>query len=245
MHGESDFGTNMTNVVPFGIGTADMKHPALAQIEAYWEALRGDRLTPLRSEVDPRGIDRALEHAFILERIAPGVARFRLAGMHLNDLMGMEVRGMPVTAFIAPKARDQISDALEHVFEAPARARIRLTGSAPVGASKAEAEMVLLPLRSDLGDISRALGCLVSERITGKPPHRFGIASVDLERLSDSDVEVPEYRQAASDEPAPAMQERQAPFASPHPAKNDAAKDTAGDGPDGARHLRLVHNRDD
>ncbi|MEV8467408.1 PAS domain-containing protein [Fluviibacterium sp. DFM31] len=222
-----------------------MKHPALAQIEAYWEALRGDRITPLRSEVDPRGIDRALEHAFILERIAPGVARFRLAGMHLNDLMGMEVRGMPVTSFIAPKARDQISDALEHVFEAPARARIRLTGSAPFGASKAEAEMVLLPLRSDLGDISRALGCLVSHGISGKPPHRFGITSVDLDRLSDDEPRTQDYRQTARDEPAPALEERQAPYAAPRPVTAKGTREQADDNADGARHLRLVHNRED
>ena len=63
------------------------------------------RAVPMRSDVDPRGIERSLEHAFILERIAPQMARFRLAGMHLTDLMGMEVRGMPTTALFAPAAR--------------------------------------------------------------------------------------------------------------------------------------------
>ena len=55
---------------------------------------------PRRAEIDPRGIENALEYAFILERIAPGMARIRLAGIHLSDLMGMEVRGMPLTSFI-------------------------------------------------------------------------------------------------------------------------------------------------
>ena len=73
----------------------------IAEVEAYWEALRGSRLMPTRAEIDPRGIEQALEYAFIVERIAPGIARLRIAGSHLNELMGMEVRGMPLTAFIA------------------------------------------------------------------------------------------------------------------------------------------------
>ena len=53
--------------------TAD--HPALAQLRAYWEGLRAEGDLPTRAQIDPRGIERALEYAFIAERIAPGVAR--------------------------------------------------------------------------------------------------------------------------------------------------------------------------
>jgi hypothetical protein len=52
----------------------EIGYTAIAQVEAYWNALRGDKLLPKRSEIDPRGIERALENAFILERIAPGCA---------------------------------------------------------------------------------------------------------------------------------------------------------------------------
>ena len=54
---------------------AAMVYNPIAEVEAYWEALRGVRMMPLRSEIDPRGIERALDHTFILERIAPGLAR--------------------------------------------------------------------------------------------------------------------------------------------------------------------------
>ena len=60
---------------------------------------------PLRSEIDPRGLKGALEYCFVLERIAPGLARLRVAGSHLGDLMGMEVRGMPITAFYDENGR--------------------------------------------------------------------------------------------------------------------------------------------
>lgn len=164
-----------------------MKHAALSQIEAYWEGLRNGRNVPLRSEIDPRGIDRALEYAFIVERIAPAIARFRLAGMHLNDLMGMEVRGMPVTAFFGPDMRSQITDALEHVFEGPAKAHLELKSKGSFGRPALSGALVFLPLKSDLGDISRAVGCLVSDGKPGRTPRRFEIESLKIETLSGDD----------------------------------------------------------
>lgn len=161
-------------VIDFGKRVVAMKHPALSQVEAYWEGLRGARIAPLRSEVDPRGIDRALEHAFVLERIAPGLARFRLAGMHLNELMGMEVRGMPLTSFFTAEARQTVTEALGHVFEQPAKVEFDLKGER--GSGELPGQMILLPLRSDLGDISRALGCLVTHGQIRRCPLRFDIA---------------------------------------------------------------------
>ncbi|MEM1360171.1 MAG: PAS domain-containing protein [Pseudomonadota bacterium] len=178
-----------------------MQHPTLSTVEAYWEALREGRLVPRRADVDPRGIDRALENAFILERIAPGMARFRLAGMHLNDLLGMEVRGMPLTSFFTPDARRQVSDALEHVFEEPASARFQLIAERSIGKPAMEAELILLPLKSDLGDVSRALGCLVSTGEIGRTPRRFDVAEVKVTPLlTQSD-------QAAPIEPEPSKTE--------------------------------------
>jgi hypothetical protein len=187
-----------------------MQHPALAQIEGYWEGLRRGRPVPLRAEVDPRGIDLALEYAFILERIAPGVARFRLAGMHLNDLMGMEVRGMPLTAFFNPEARRQVTDALEHLFEEPAKIRFHMTAETSGGRPELAGSLILLPLKSDLGDISRALGCLVTEGAAGRTPRRFGLERVDVKPLLES-----------------AMQEEKPPVARPTPEPAGLAEDPA------------------
>ncbi|MEL6103664.1 MAG: PAS domain-containing protein, partial [Pseudomonadota bacterium] len=112
----------------------DTGFTAIAQIEGYWDALRGARLMPKRSEIDPRGIESALEFTFVLERIAPGMARLRIAGSHLSDLMGMEVRGMPLTSFVSPGSRRQLSDAMEEVFQRPAVCELRL--SAETGRDK-------------------------------------------------------------------------------------------------------------
>lgn len=157
-----------------------MTFPAITEVRAYWEGLRNGRQVPLRSEIDPRGIERALEHAFILERVAPKVARFRLAGMHLTDLMGMEVRGMPTTSFFTPAAREAARDALEQVFAGPAVAELTLTAETCLGKPALAARMLILPLQSDLGDISRALGCLVADGHIGRAPRRFEIAGASV-----------------------------------------------------------------
>ncbi len=160
-----------------------MRFPAIGQVTAYWEALRAGRAVPLRSEVDPRGIELALESAFILERVAPQVARFRLAGTALSDLMGMEVRGMPITAFFTTAAREDAGRRIEAVFQGPETAEFTLHAEAAPGKPALDARLVLLPLRSDLGDITRALGCLVADGPIGRAPRRFDLSEARMTKV--------------------------------------------------------------
>jgi hypothetical protein len=173
------------NVVVMTDFQKDQRFSAIQQIAAYWEALRGNRLMPTRSEIDPRGIEQSLEYAFVLERVAPGIARFRIAGSHLSDLMGMEVRGMPITSFFTPAGRDALNITLEEVFERPAVADIMLIGERGVGRPPLEARILLLPMKSDLGDVSRIFGCLVAKGEIGRHPRRFDIVSTNMRVLSN------------------------------------------------------------
>tara|TARA_R110002049_G_scaffold23545_7_gene83545 strand:- start:34481 stop:35188 length:708 start_codon:yes stop_codon:yes gene_type:complete len=174
------FTQNAQNVVSMSDYQPDTGYAAVAQIEAYWEALRGNRLMPKRSEIDPRGIELALEYAFILERISPGVARMRIAGSHLRDLMGMEVRGMPVTTFFVPEARRAVAATVESLFQLPGQCTMHLSAQSGQGRPPLEARMLILPLKSDLGDVSRALGCIVSRGDIGHSPRRFSVTRQDL-----------------------------------------------------------------
>lgn len=106
-------------------------HRAVQIVHRYWEALRHGRQMPLRSEIDPRGLEGALEYAFILERVAPQVARFRLAGQHISALAGAEVRGMPVTTLFTAAARDEAARAIEAVFKGPEMIEIALAADRP------------------------------------------------------------------------------------------------------------------
>lgn len=154
-------------------------HPAriMADMRAYWDSLRKGRAVPARSDIQPQGIHRALDHAFILERIAPGAARFRLAGQHLIDLMGMEVRGMAFCSLANPGSRGRWSDVLESVFRAPQIAEMTLHAKAEYARPELTARLLLLPLASDLGDVTRALGCIIADGQIGVAPRRFDLVS--------------------------------------------------------------------
>lgn len=203
----------------------------LAQVEAYWDALRVSGSLPKRSQIDPRGIETALEYAFILERVASGVARMRLAGSHLHDLMGMEVRGMPLAALFEATAGHRVGTILEEVFQTPATAEIRMCRANPCITARGDARMILLPLRSDLGDVSRALGCLVCPSDGVPQGRRFTLEDVQIRPVDSTEPTHP-----AADRPA-----RQAPgFAEPK-SPFDAGKKAK----DRPPYLRLVKTDDD
>ena len=181
---QDDYGRD--TVVPFAQTRSCLRFQSISVVRAYWEALRAGRDVPYRSEIDPRGIETALEHTFVLERIAPRIARFRLAGVHLCDLMGMEVRGMPITAFFAPAARAEVEEVLARVFEGPETAELSLEGEVSQGRPHIEAKLLLLPMKSDLGDVSRALGCLVASGPVGRTPRRFQITAARVRSTRDA-----------------------------------------------------------
>lgn len=145
------------------------------RIEGYWNKIRGNRLVPSRCEIDPRGLEGVLGHAFILERITGGLARFRIAGSHLNDITGLDLRQMPLSAFFLPGCREHLSDALSAVFDEPSVVRLSVSSPSGFGREPLEGEMILLPLRSDLGDVDRVLGGLIFGGRIGRTPRRIEI----------------------------------------------------------------------
>lgn len=216
-----------------------MTFPAVAQVDAYWEGLRQGRPMPARAEVDPRGLEMALEYAFILEQIAPGLGRLRVAGMHLSDLLGMEVRGMPISAFFLPEARNRLSEILRDVAQSPMVADLTLKSDRGIGQSPLCARLFLAPLSTGPDTAPRLLGCLQSEGDIGRTPRRFSIESVQSRRII-----------ATKTEPEPvARQKREAPepypgFAEPAPAFA-AAPTQKVTGKTKHPHLRLVTSRPD
>lgn len=160
---------------------------AIAEMRAYWDSLRCGRRVPLRSEIDPREIAGALEFGFILERLQPGAVRFRLAGMHLCDLMGMEVRGMPLRAFISPSSRAAFSASLERVFTTPEIHEYHLVSEDGIGA-ELTGRLLVLPLKSDNGDVDRAIGCLITDGVVGLAPRRFRVAETRVTSLDTGEI---------------------------------------------------------
>lgn len=150
-------------------------YPAIAQLEAYWSGLCHGPIIPSRADIDPRALEQVLEFAFILERIAPGVGRFRLAGNHLNDLMGQEVRGMPATAIFEPESRAEVGRLIEGTCAHPSCQMVRLRCAAGLGRPALFGAMFLAPLFDDQGLITRIVGCLQSQGEIRRQPRRFAL----------------------------------------------------------------------
>lgn len=165
----------------FGRGTTQNDPSATAQLRMvrdYWESLRTNGALPRRDQIDPRGMVSALDKVFLIERIAKGQARFRLAGMHLSDILGMDLRGMPLSALFEPDARARIAAELEQAFDIPAVMEISLEADGRIGSPPLSAQMLLLPITDGAGAPGLALGCLVSHGRLGRAPRRFKVRGI-------------------------------------------------------------------
>lgn len=132
----------------------------LAQTERYWRSQVASGLVPKRSDIDPSGVTAALPNMMIFERIAPGMARVRLAGQKLTEVFGMDVRGMPASILVSPDNREALGAQIEAVFAGPAIVEVPLTMARGWGRKPAQARLLLLPLRDHFGDITRAMAVL-------------------------------------------------------------------------------------
>ncbi len=208
---------------------------ALAQVRAYWEALRQGGDLPFRSDINPRGIEHVLSSTFLIERVSPGMARFRIAGMDYSDLMGMDVRGLPLSAVFVPEARAALASKLEQVFHSPAIMDMTLEAGGGLLKPALGARMLVLPVRDAAGQTKLALGCMVLTGKIGRSPRRFAISNTLVSPLHNPvTVRAPKVTGFAprviSNEQAPAFAEAKTGFATKVAAK------AAGK----PNHLRLV-----
>jgi len=128
-----------------------------------------------------------LDRAFVLERRRSELARFLVAGSQLCTAMGMDLRGMPMISLFDPSERRRCSDWLDHILSQPATGEMTLTA----GDAVVQARMLVLPLRSDMGQIDRMLGCLelTSNAIEHPGLYRIGdLATTQIPRPPRADV---------------------------------------------------------
>lgn len=149
----------------------------------YWDSLRVGNALPARSDLDPRMIQSALVNAFILDRARPGAVRIRVAGGHMNALMGMEVRGMPIRAYFDLLERRRLMELVETVFTAPALLELDLASNNRSGPTL-EGKMLILPMHDTAGEVTKALGCLVTHGDIGTAPRRFHIRRDAVTKLA-------------------------------------------------------------
>jgi len=178
------------------------RRPRLSEeFEAFaedWISKRGAGTLPLMSDIDFNDLEPFRDCAFIGERIAPGLARIRLAGGQLDALLGRDTRGLPLSALMAKPSRYDLTDLLVEVFDRPAILQAGLVSRTAANRPSLSVELVLLPLLSDLGDVSRLLGCVICRGTIGQAPRRF-----EFEDVTTSPIQADTRNQQSDDTAQP------------------------------------------
>ena len=173
----------------------------LAEVRAYWEGLRRDGGIPGRADLDPRGLSNTLERVFIAERIGTGLVQIRIAGSVLNEVAGMDARGLPLSCLFVPEGRAGLASVVDRVFNDPIAAELHLQSDAATGRPALQGRLLLLPLLGSDGARTLVLGCLGLQGQIGRHPRRFTILRTVQERLL---AQIP----VSDDLPAPAERPR-------------------------------------
>ena len=156
-------------------GRQAFDHPVLSTLEDYWRSLRDADTIPARTSLDPAQIEQILPYTFILQRVAYGTARFRVAGQRIQDLLRLDPRGMPFTTLFREDVQDDVRMLAEGAFTDPAIVGLPLYAPAQLIRPCAEATMLLLPLNDRTGETTRLLGALVCDGNPSTKPRRFEI----------------------------------------------------------------------
>lgn len=180
-----------------------MNDPILDGLKTYWENLRAGRVAPYRSEIDPRQFEHALENMFILEIIGDQNIRVRLAGMKLCEMMGMEVRGMSPRAFMMPGDRAGFDDAILNVVNTPAVTEFVME-TVDYNGHIGTAYVLMMPLRSDFGEITRILGCITDQGAPYEAPVRMRITrtqatKIKIEETAEANAQVAGFAERQRD----------------------------------------------
>ena len=165
-------------------GRRHMKTPRMMrQVEAYWEGLRPFGDLPSRDQINPRGLENALDYAFILDKPASGECVFRLGGERLGDILGIAIDRVPMVAMFLHTTQPALREALNAVFSDPAIMRAELSSEDSVMRPTFDANLLLLPVKNAANEVTQALGVLHFDGPLGRSPRQFTRFSHNLTRL--------------------------------------------------------------
>ncbi len=126
--------------------------PALRCLGNYWHNLANSSV-PYRADLDPRGLQDALSHIVLLERISGGNARVRICGRYLCDILYEDGRGLPYSLMFDQSTRSLATDLLRQVFETECPKTIWLGCHDGAWSGK----MTIYPLRDAYGCVTMAV----------------------------------------------------------------------------------------
>lgn len=186
----------------------------LHEIEEHWRELKAaSPFLPRRSEVDASRIAGALPHAFILERLAPGVARFRIAGRSVAGVLGGEPKGLPLSVLFTSASRPGLQNWIDRCFDAPALVDLLVQASQGALRQPLRGRLLLLPLLDQNGSVARVLGGLLLDGLPRRSNLRFDLSDA-VPRVETVSPPAPKRAFAEALEPAilPGLREAERPY---------------------------------
>ena len=140
-------------------GIASMREAVSQSLFTYWNGLRRDRLAPKRFEIEPSCIAGYLPDTFILERVDPATARFRLAGTHISEAFGAEFRGTNLFDLFDEQDGELLQRQIAAVTSQGAVGLFLISADNGSGLSTTF-EVLLLPLTHTRDTVDRFLGSI-------------------------------------------------------------------------------------
>lgn len=136
-----------------------MRHNNSLSLFTYWNAKRGNRPAPARSDIEPSDIRTLLPHVFICEIAAGGQLAFRLAGTAICSLKGKELKASLFSELWFRDGQRNIERTAQAVVSHSTPAVLSVDALSS-GARMTSAELLLLPVRGPTGANDRLIGVL-------------------------------------------------------------------------------------
>lgn len=143
---------------------SDQVHnPALKPLCEFWDEVRGDRLLPNASDVDPSQIAYILKDIAILDVITEMNIQYRLAGTGIAERMGADPTGNNLIEMTAPETRATVSKILNLIVSHPVGCIATYENIYNTG-KRAVIESLYLPLQRGEGQADRIVSVHSQEK---------------------------------------------------------------------------------
>lgn len=166
-------------------------HPSPMALYEYWNAKRGGRAAPERSEIEPGDIRAILPDTFILDVDAPGPVTWRLAGTRVAAIHCRDLKDRPFLGDWQGEGRDGIASLITAVVREAAVAVVQFEGRSRRDATL-DFEMVMMPVDVFGRSGRRVLGAVVPLDVPywlgTEPPARRRITAMRLAWPNAPDV---------------------------------------------------------
>lgn len=169
--------------------------PASQKLWAAWSALPRPGIVPTRTSFDPCAIPSILPVISLIERMAPGEWRVRLAGTELERRWGRELSGLSYAEVLSSQAVDVTHCELDAICRQPCGSW-SLRHLELQSGRRLQTETLRLPLRDKHGEVALIVSCNgeLTPELMREPDQPREIITVFEQQFFDIGAGIPDFR---------------------------------------------------